>query len=60
MEADCGSYFCNYIYRTQTNMGLESRNEMKKKDKRTNQKKEKKESKVYLEEKLIDIECEGI
>jgi len=33
-------------------MGLESRKEMKKK--------EKKVSKVYLEEKLIDIKCKGI
>ena len=30
MEADCGSYFCNYIHGTQTNRGLESRKEREK------------------------------
>ena len=42
-KADHGSYFRNYIHRTQTNMGLERRKEMREKDKRTNRKKDRKE-----------------
>ena len=46
MEIDRGGYFCNYIYRTQTNRGLGSRKEVKKKDKRTNQKKKKRKESI--------------
>ena len=59
MKADCGSYFRNYIHRTQTNMKKEKKRKRKKK--RTTQKvHRKKEDKDYLKEELIIIECKSI
>ena len=61
-KANRGSYFCNYIYRTQTNMKKEKERSKKKKTRKEllEKYKERKKIKTTLKERLIVIECESI